>query len=119
MGYDLSLHNIGNKIEGLTDPIFNRNIFGLLMGMGVIVSFLSIKFTSKIILKILLVTLLVLFIFTTLFTYSRAVWVALIASFLAYIIVNIRNFNKFGWLNTKNPTFSSISFLPYYRYKYK
>ena len=94
VGYDLFLHNIGNKIEGLTGPIFNRNVFGLLMGMGVIVSFLSIKFASKITLKILLVTLLVLFIFTTLFTYSRAVWVALIASFLAYIIVNIRNFNK-------------------------
>lgn len=94
MGYDLFVHNIGNKIEGLTGPIFNRNIFGLLMGMGVIVSFLSIKFASKTTLKILLVTLLVLFIFATLFTYSRAVWVALIASFLAYIIVNIRNLNK-------------------------
>ena len=94
MGYDLLVHNIGNKIEGLSGPIFNRNVFGLLMGIGVLLSFLSIKSVSKINLKILLVTLLILFIFTTLFTYSRAVWVALIASFLMYILLNIKNFSK-------------------------
>ena len=42
-GYDVFLHNKGSIIKGLTGGTYNRNIFALFMGIGVLLSFLSIK----------------------------------------------------------------------------
>jgi O-antigen ligase len=92
-GYDVFLHNKGSIIQGLTGGTYNRNIFALFMGIGVLLSFLSIKkinlYTKT---NIFLFILFSLFIYNTLFSYSRAVWVSLFVAFLFYFIINIKNF---------------------------
>lgn len=91
-GYDIFLHNEGNSVLGLTGGTYNRNIFGLFMGIGVILSFLSLKkvniYTRT---NIFLFILFCLFIYNSLFSYSRGVWVSLFISFLFFFIINFKN----------------------------
>lgn len=92
-GYDIFSQNKGSIIQGLTGGTYNRNIFALFMGIGVLLSFLCIKkitFYTKT--NISLVILFLLFIYNSLFSYSRAVWVSLFVAFLFYFIVNIKKF---------------------------
>lgn len=91
VGYDFFRHNIGNLQVGLTGATFNRNIFALVVGLGVLLCLFSIKiekFISKSNLFIILLGF--IFIFCTLFSYSRAVWVALSLSIFFYFISNFK-----------------------------
>jgi O-antigen ligase len=92
-GNDVFSQNKGSITQGLTGATYNRNIFALFMGIGVLLSFLSIKkinlYTKT---NIFLFILFSLFIYNTLFSYSRAVWVSLFVAFLFYFIINIKNF---------------------------
>ncbi|MDX9815026.1 MAG: hypothetical protein RBS91_10245, partial [Sulfurimonadaceae bacterium] len=86
-GNDVFSQNKGSITQGLTGATYNRNIFALFMGIGVLLSFLSIKkiylYTKT---NIFLFILFSLFIYNTLFSYSRAVWVSLFVAFLFYFI---------------------------------
>ena len=94
MGTDL-FGNATGDLNGWRGAVFNRNVFGLLMGLGVLLSFLSIKSYSKINLKSSILSIfLCLFVVATLFSYSRAVWVALFTVFVLYLIINSKKFNK-------------------------
>jgi len=79
------LSDIKNISNGITGQTFNRNQFGLIMGIGAIISLLYFK--EKFI-KILFP----IFILGAIFSYSRAVWVAFIFSIVLYGIFNIKNF---------------------------
>lgn len=94
MGYDIFKHNIGNLNNGLTGVTFNRNIYGFFVGLGVILSFLLIK-KEDILNKTNFITLpfFMIFLFCTLFSYSRAVWVSLFVSFIIYICLNYKKIN--------------------------
>lgn len=91
-GYDIFKHNIGNVLSGFTGATHNRNIFAFFIGIGVIISFLSINkenLLSKI--NLLFIPIFVLFIYYTLFAYSRAIWVSLFISFFTYALLNYKN----------------------------
>lgn len=84
-----------DDLNGWKGAVFSRNVFGLLMGLGVLVSFFVIKFNLKKSTKFFLLSIfLSLFIIATLFSYSRAVWVSLFVVFIFYVILNMKNFNK-------------------------
>lgn len=90
-GYDIFLHNEGSIILGLTGGTYNRNIFGLFMGIGVILSFLAFKKNIYEKNNIFIFILFALFIYNSLFCYSRGVWVSIFAAFTFYFIVNLKN----------------------------
>lgn len=91
MGFDIFNHNLGSLTTGLTGVTFNRNTFGFFVGLGLILSFLLIK-KDFIFNKTNFITCIffIIFIFCTLFSYSRAVWVALLIVFIIYVIINIK-----------------------------
>ncbi|WP_419769422.1 MAG: O-antigen ligase family protein [Candidatus Marinarcus sp.] len=93
MGYDFFKHNIANLRSGLKGATFNRNTFGFFMGVGVILSFYAITKEKLLDNKknLILISLFVLFIYCTLFSYSRAIWVALTAAFLIFTVLNYKN----------------------------
>jgi O-antigen ligase len=94
VGYDLFKHNIGNFSEGLTGATFNRNNFGFFMGLGVLTSyFLLIKKFSFDIKNGIFFFLLSIFIFGTLFSYSRATWVAVFICLFLHIMINYKRIN--------------------------
>ena len=94
VGYDLFKHNIGGFAEGLTGATFNRNTFGFFMGLGVLTSYFLLmkKFTLDIKHSVISL-LLVIFLFGTLFSYSRATWVAVFICLLIYSIINYKKIN--------------------------
>lgn len=95
IGHDIFGNEKGD-LNGWRGVVFNRNVFGLLMGFGILISFLSIRFYSKINFKSsILSVFLFLFIIATLFSYSRAVWVSLFITAIIFIMRNFKNFNKF------------------------
>ena len=93
-GYDIFRHNIGDLSLGLSGATFNRNIFGFFMGIGILFSFFLIK-KDEILNKInlIFISFFIIFIFSTLFSYSRATWVAVFASFILYFVVNYKKIN--------------------------
>lgn len=93
-GYDIFRHNIGDLSLGLSGATFNRNIFGFFMGIGVILSFFLIK-KDEILSKFNLIFLsfFIIFIFSTLFSFSRAAWVSVFISFVLYFILNYKKIN--------------------------
>ena len=92
VGYDLFKNNVGSLESGLTAATFNRNTFGLIMGLGVLLSFFLIN-REKVFNKtnLLNILLFIFFIFCSLFSYSRATWVALFLSFILYFIIHYKN----------------------------
>ncbi|WP_164968533.1 O-antigen ligase family protein [Arcobacter defluvii] len=88
IGYDLFKNNVGNLKLGLTGATFNRNIFGLIVGLGVIICILFRRVEKRI--NYLIVVLGVLFIFCTLFSYSRAVWFGIFLALFIYIFSDLR-----------------------------
>jgi len=93
-GYDIFKHNIGDLSEGLSGATFNRNIFGFFMGIGILLSFFLIKkddILNKI--NLIFISFFVIFIFSTLFSFSRAVWVSIFISFILYFILNYKKIN--------------------------
>lgn len=91
LGYDFFKHNLGNLQEGLTGSTFNRNIFALIVGLGVLLCVFSIKIKKYSKTKFVVILLGFIFIFCTLFSYSRAVWVALFLSLLLYFFINLKS----------------------------
>lgn len=93
-GYDIFKHNIGDLSLGLSGATFNRNIFGFFMGIGILFSFFLIK-KNEILNKInlIFISFFIIFIFSTLFSFSRAVWVSVFISFILYFILNYKRIN--------------------------
>lgn len=93
-GYDIFKHNIGDLSLGLSGATFNRNIFGFFMGIGILFSFFLIK-KDEILNKInlIFISFFIIFIFSTLFSFSRAVWVSVFISFILYFILNYKRIN--------------------------
>lgn len=93
-GYDIFKHNPGDLSLGLSGATFNRNIFGFFMGIGILFSFFLIK-KDEILNKInlIFISFFIIFIFSTLFSYSRATWVAVFASFILYFVINYKKIN--------------------------
>ncbi|MFV0480750.1 MAG: O-antigen ligase family protein [Campylobacteraceae bacterium] len=97
-GYDIFKNIEGNLKIGLTGSTFNRNIFGMLTGFGVLVSFLSLKKYNAFYSNIFIIIFLFLFMFSVLFSYSRAVWVSLFVSLVVYFCFNYKNIKKIHFL---------------------
>lgn len=93
-GTDIFNQNIGNIYQGLTGGTSNRNIFSFFMGLGVLLTVMYTKYDKKGILFILSL----LFIFCTLFSYSRAIWVSLFFSLLIFVVLNFREFKKKNYI---------------------
>lgn len=91
LGYDFFKHNLGNLEEGLTGFTFNRNIFALIVGLGVLLCVFSIKIKKSNKINFIVILLGFIFIFCTLFSYSRAVWVALFLSLFIYLFINLKS----------------------------
>lgn len=71
--------------EGITGVLSNRNIFGLFMGMGLVLSILLL--INK---KILAFFLILAFSFFMIFSFSRSAWVSSIFAFLVFLIINYK-----------------------------
>lgn len=94
VGYDLFKHNLGSFAEGLTGATFNRNTFGFFMGLGVLTTyFLLIKKFSLDMKNGIVIILFIIFIFGTLFSYSRATWVAVFICLFLHTIINYKKIN--------------------------
>lgn len=91
LGYDFFKHNLGNLEEGLTGFTFNRNIFALIVGLGVLLCVFSIKIKKSNKINFIVILLGFIFIFCTLFSYSRAVWVSLFLSLFFYFFINLKS----------------------------
>ncbi|MDX9901648.1 MAG: O-antigen ligase family protein [Aliarcobacter sp.] len=93
-GYDIFKHNIGDLTLGLSGATFNRNIFGFFMGIGILFSFFLIK-KDEILSKFnsIFLSFFIIFIFSTLFSFSRAAWVSVFISFVLYFILNYKKIN--------------------------
>ncbi|MFA9374255.1 MAG: O-antigen ligase family protein [Poseidonibacter sp.] len=92
LGYDFFKHNIGDLNRGLTAATFNRNSFGLFMGIALIISLIYLSKITKVNIKLFFFFLsMLMFAYTTLFSYSRAVWVALFLSLLISLIINFKS----------------------------
>lgn len=91
LGYDFFKHNLGNLEEGLTGFTFNRNIFALIVGLGVLLCVFSIKIKKSNKINFIVILLGFIFMFCTLFSYSRAVWVALFLSLFFYFFINLKS----------------------------
>lgn len=90
-GYDFFANNIANLRTGINGAIGNRNTYSFLMGLGFILSFVCfIRKDNTRLVNSYLSVLLLTFIFLILFSYSRAVWVALFVGFLIYIVSQAR-----------------------------
>ena len=86
-GYDFFANNIASLNTGINGAIGNRNTYSFLMGLGFIISFVClIKKSNTILINSYLSILLATFTFLILFSYSRAVWVALFVGLLIYIV---------------------------------
>ncbi len=72
--------------KGITGTLDNRNAFGLMMGMGVVLSLYLIRFEKNFALFFLL-----LFSFFMIFSFSRSSWVASSVSFIILLILNYKN----------------------------
>lgn len=89
--YDFFVNKIGNLNIGLTWATFNRNIFGFLMGLGIIISFLFLnknQFSNY--KSIILMLILTIFLFCILFSYSGAIWVAISWVVFIHMIFNFK-----------------------------
>jgi O-antigen ligase len=87
LGYDLFTNNFATLKTGINGAIGNRNTYGFLMGLGFILSFVSLFKNKKVNFNSLyLVVSLLFFTFYVLFSYSRAVWVSLFIGLLIYIL---------------------------------
>lgn len=84
--YHNVLESINNISDGITGATFNRNQFGLIMGIAVLISILYFK--NKFIIYIT-----PLFISGVVFSYSRAVWIALICAIILYGVLNLKKFS--------------------------
>ena len=72
--------------EGITGTLNNRNAFGLMMGMGVVLSLCLIKYK-----RIFALFLLLLFSFFMIFSFCRSSWVASFFSFIVLLVFNYKN----------------------------
>ncbi len=72
--------------EGITGTLNNRNAFGLMMGMGVVLSLCLIKYK-----RIFALFLLLLFSFFMIFSFCRSSWVASFFSFIVLLLFNYKN----------------------------
>lgn len=91
-GYDFFKHYSGSELRGFTGATYNRNIFGFFMGISVILSFVGIN--KKIVLdkmNLIFIPTFIIFMYCTLFSYTRAVWVSLVISFFTYAILNYKS----------------------------
>ncbi|MDY0051275.1 MAG: O-antigen ligase family protein [Aliarcobacter sp.] len=98
VGYDFFKQEVGNLKVGLTGGTFNRNVFCIFMGLGVLISFFVLKAKLELKIKYLLSLFLLLFIFCTLFSYSRSVWIALFIGFWFYLFLNFKNIRTINLL---------------------
>lgn len=93
-GFDFFKHIVSDYPGGLTGAVFYRNVFGFLMGLSLLITTIylvnSLKKNIVTMNTIFFIILFLLFLYSTVFSYSRAVWVALFASFLMYIIINFK-----------------------------
>ncbi len=72
--------------EGIKGSLNNRNAFGLMMGMGFILTLYLLKYK-----RTLSIFLLILFSFFMIFSFSRSSWVAGGFSFIVFLIINYKN----------------------------
>jgi O-antigen ligase len=91
LGYDFFKHNLGNLHQGLSGATFSRNIFALIMGLGVLLCIFAIKVKNSNRTNFVMILWSFIFIFCTLFSYSRAVWVALFLSVFFYFLINLKS----------------------------
>lgn len=111
MGYDLFKNNIGSLELGLSAATSNRNTYGFLMGLGVFITFIYILKRSKINLNSFLIFIcFIMFSFTTLFSYSRAVWISLVLCICLYLLSQFKHI-KFTNIVYVILFFSVISYL--------
>lgn len=89
-GFDIFKHNLGSIYRGLTGAVYNRNVFGFFMGLGLLLTFLYSQNNKKIFFH----ALTMLFLFCVLFSYSRAIWVSLFFSLLIYAFLDFKEFKK-------------------------
>jgi len=105
-GYDFFKHTISDYKGGLTGAVFHRNVFGFLMGLSLLVFVLyvvkNLYKKREISINLIFVMIFCLFLYSTMFSFSRAVWVALAASSIIYIIMNLK------YLKIKHLIYSSI-----------
>lgn len=71
--------------EGITGSLNNRNAFGLMMGMGFVLTLCILKYKRNIALL-----LIILFSFFMIFSFSRSSWVASICSFIVLLLLNYK-----------------------------
>jgi O-antigen ligase len=72
--------------EGITGTLNNRNAFGLMMGMGAVLSLCLIKYK-----RIFALFFLLLFSFFMIFSFCRSSWVASFFSFIVLLLFNYKN----------------------------
>lgn len=72
--------------KGITGSLNNRNAFGLMMGMGFVLTLSLLKYK-----KTLALFFMILFSFFMIFSFSRSSWVASSSSFLMLLILNYKN----------------------------
>lgn len=72
--------------EGITGTLNNRNAFGLMMGMGVVLSLCLMKYK-----KFFALSFLLLFSFFMIFSFCRSSWVASFFSFIVLLLFNYKN----------------------------
>jgi len=80
----------GSIFIGLTGATFQKNAFGLIVGVGTLLIFLLIDKKKSFYVNIFYSLLFLIFLFCTLFSHSRAVWVALSVVFILYILFNVK-----------------------------
>ena len=71
--------------EGVTGSLNNRNAFGLMMGMGFVLTLCILKYKRNIALL-----LIILFSFFMIFSFSRSSWIASICSFIVLLLLNYK-----------------------------
>lgn len=74
------------KGKGITGTLYNRNAFGLFMGLGFVLSFLLLKYKKNFAL-----ILIFLFSFFMIFSFSRSSWVASVSSFFIFLLINYKS----------------------------
>lgn len=92
--------------DGLTGPIFNRNIFGFIMGIGSIITFslLFQEYYNSRYFKYIIFILFLLMIFNLFFSMSRASWLF----FMIYFLLCVPYLYKNNLLNKKRLAMISV-----------
>lgn len=97
--YDFIKHNIGSLKTALRAATFQKNPFGMLMGIGASICFSLIFYYKKFELKkteiLFLSSAFMLFIFNLIFSYSRASWLFFMAFIFILLLQSYKKINRY------------------------